>query len=410
MKSGITTAEIKKTSDIEKLPLISKKAIIDAYPQGLLPDGAKKEAWALSTSGSTGKPVTFYTDFITLAYGASLYLRDLHMYGLHWKKTRLAHIGNFTPGKADDTFERGFNNKVRLFFQSKNMLALNAFDPLREILERLNAFRPDLIVSYPVTLQHLAYLKLKGHGEHINPKIIAAGGYVLDEYTKQYIEKAFSCKVVNVYASAESGGNIASECLHGVWHVNYDYYHVEAIDNKGELVAPGEIGHIVMTRLFGRGTPFLRYTGMDDWVRISEDYECACGLTTPILKGGVAGRASTSIILPDGRLFPAASFAILSVVFKAMKTNKVTQFQIIQHTLNSIEILLVIDEEQRDTYPSVDLLIKKVQEIYEQKVGPEVTITVKEVPKIPSPHHKPAPLVISHVPREQSYKLIEWNI
>ncbi|MEM4257616.1 MAG: hypothetical protein QXL17_00480 [Candidatus Thermoplasmatota archaeon] len=410
-QKNIKLREIKNLTDITKLPLVSKKTIMDAYPTQSIPEKRyyQKHVHPLSTSGSTGKSITFYTDFLAMTYGASLYLRELSEFGLNWKTTRFAHIGNFTPGKADSTFDQGFTKKMGFFILKNTTLILNAFDPLKDTLNRLNTFKPDLIMSYPVTLQHLAYAKMKGLGEQINPKIIAVGGYVLDEYTRTYIKDAFHCPVLNVYASAESGGDIAFECLHGTWHVNYDYYLIEAIDDQGNRVSPGEIGHIVLTRLFGRGTPFIRYTGMDDWVSIIDEYACPCGLTTPILHGGVAGRANTSIILPDGRLFPAASFAILSVVLKELKTNKVKQFQIIQQTLNRIDILLVIDPDLRDADPPVDVLMQKIQEIYEKKVGPEVTITVKEVESIPSPKNKPAPLVISHVPQEQRYKIIAWG-
>jgi len=90
-----------------------------------------------------------------------------------------------------------------------------------------------------------------------------------------------------------------------------------------DVVEPGKIGHIVVTRLFGKATPLIRYTGMDDWVTLGEEYKCSCGLCTPIFKNGVEGRLSTSVYLPDGKIFPSASFAILSVVLKDLRTRKV---------------------------------------------------------------------------------------
>jgi len=65
-----------------------------------------------------------------------------------------------------------------------------------------------------------------------------------------------------------------------------------------DVVDFGKKGHIVLTRMLGRGTPFIRYTEMDDWATILQ--ECECVLRTPIIKGGVEGRMSTSVILPDG--------------------------------------------------------------------------------------------------------------
>jgi phenylacetate-coenzyme A ligase PaaK-like adenylate-forming protein len=146
---------------------------------------------------------------------------------------------------------------------------------------------------------------------------------------------------------------------------------------------------------------------MDDWVVLSDDEECSCGLRTPILKGGVEGRKSDSVVLPDGRLFPAASFASLYSILNDLKTRKVKQFQIVQKKLDEIDILVTIDDDLRDIGPSVDLIFKKIQEIHQKKAGPNVQINVKEVTTIPSQKGKPAPLVISHVRPDKGYKVIE---
>ena len=145
---------------------------------------------------------------------------------------------------------------------------MNAFSPIQDVVKKLDEFQPDLINSYPITFQNLAYLKRKGYGKNINPKVITVGGYVLDEYTQQYVEEAFGCQMLNTYGTAESSANIAFECRKGTWHINHDFFHIEAIDNKGEIVENGKRGHMLYTKMFGKGTPFIRYTGIDDWITI----------------------------------------------------------------------------------------------------------------------------------------------
>jgi phenylacetate-coenzyme A ligase PaaK-like adenylate-forming protein len=182
---------------------------------------------------------------------------------------------------------------------------------------------------------------------------------------------------------------------------------MEAINEEMKPVEKGKRGHIVVTRLYGKATPIVRYTGMDDWVAISEDDECACGLHTPVLKGGVEGRKSDSVVLPDGRVFPAASFASLYSILNELKTRKVKQFQIVQKKLDEIDILVIIDEDLRNVGPSLDVIFEKIKEIHQKKAGPGVQITVKEVQDIPSQKGKPAPLVISHIRPEKGYKVID---
>ena len=278
-------------------------------------------------------------------------------------------------------------------------------------MKKLDEFRPDSILTYPVTYQNLAYLKNKGFGKNVNPKVLVVSGYILDDYTRSYVEEAFGCKMYNGYGAAETSSEapIAFECKHNKWHVNYDFFHVETINKNMELVESGKNGHIVVTRLFGKATPLIRYTGLDDWVTLTEDYECSCGFCTPLFKDGVEGRKDTSVILPDGRVFPSASFAILSVVLNRLKTRKVLQFQIIQKKLEEIDILLIIDEDLRDKDPPIDVLFDKIKEVYQKKVGPNVAINIKEVKEIKSRPNKPAPLVISKLTREERERIIENN-
>ena len=407
-KAGVKLHEITVIDDAVKLPLITKNDIINNFPDDIIPPHYdKKKAEVVCTSGSTGKPVSFYVDFSTMSGCVGIAKRELELEHLHWRKSKFAHIGNFSADKADIASEKAFFSKAQSFYSLNNYLRMNCFDPIQDIIKQLDTFQPDIIMSYPSTFQQLAYFKNKGFGKNINPKVLKVGGYVLDEYTRSYVQDAFHCQMLNVYASAESCGDIAFECSEGTWHINHDFFHVEAIDENMNIVEPGERGHIVITRMFGKGTPFVRYTGMDDWVVLSKEYECDCGLCTPTLKSGVEGRMSTSVVLPDGRIYPSASFAILSVVLNDLKTRKVKQFQIVQNKIDEIDILLVIDDDLRSEEPSLDFLFKKITEVYQKKVGSGVAIRVKEVKEIKSEKGKPSPLVISKIKQEEGLRRIK---
>jgi phenylacetate-CoA ligase len=407
-KAGVHPEDIRGIKDITKLPFISKKDIIENFPNDIVPIGYNKnKAQVVCTSGSTGKPVSLYNDFPTTAKGVGILIRELRFFNLHWRKTRSVHIGNFSPNKADIATEKLLLSKVNSIINLKNHLKMNCFDPIQDIIKKLDKFQPDLIISYPSTFQQIAYFKKNGHGTNINPKILFVGGYVLDEYTRNYVEEAFGCRMLNVYASAESTVNIAFECYNGNWHIHHDFFHVEAIDENMDVIDFEKRGHIVMTRMFGKGTPFIRYTGMDDWVTLESECECECGLRTPIIKTGVEGRMSTSVILPDGRSFPAASFAILSVMLNDLKTRKVKQFQIVQKKIDEIDILLVIDDNLREEKPSVEFIIEKAKKVYKKKVGPDVKINVKEVKNIKSTPGKPSPLVISKIDKNEVLKTLK---
>ena len=75
---------------------------------------------------------------------------------------------------------------------------------------------------------------------------------------------------INECSRAETGDDISFECPENIWHINQDYFHVEAIDNHSEFVK-NEQGRMVVTRLYGRATPIIRYTGIEDWIKIIDD-------------------------------------------------------------------------------------------------------------------------------------------
>ncbi|MCD6467883.1 MAG: phenylacetate--CoA ligase family protein [Thermoplasmata archaeon] len=409
--AGIHPSDIRGIRDIGKLPFVSKEDLIKNFPDGIIPAGCNKDGvHVVSTSGSSGKPLSIYTDFYTMVTAIGPFMRELNIFNLHWRKSKIAHIGNFGQNKIDGVVKRNVLSRVKLLYSSNNVLLLNAFDPIKEIINKLDDFKPDLITSYPATLQHLAYFKKKGFGKNINPQLINSGAEVLDEYTKRYVEEAFGCRVLNVYSSVEAGSDIAFECFEGTWHIHHDFFNLEAVDDEFEPVALGEKGHVVLTRLFGRGTPIIRYTGMEDWVTLSEE-DCNCGLKTPSIKYGVEGRISSTVFLPDGRLFPSASFVFISSALNELKTNMVKQFQIVQRKIDEIDILLVIDHNLKEEKgPSVDALFEKIKEVYHKKVGAGVKINVKEVEEIKSSYGKPPAIVVSHVHPKEGYRLINQKI
>ncbi|HDM67188.1 MAG TPA: phenylacetate--CoA ligase family protein, partial [Thermoplasmatales archaeon] len=239
-EAGIHIDEIRSIEDIDKIPLLSKEELRAGFPDKLLPIRCnKKGKYEVCTGGTTGKPVCIYTDFYTMGKSSAIIIRELRELKLDLKNIKLAHIGNFTPRRIDLVVQQHFQPHVKFIAASRH-LNIDVNTPIKEIIGKLDEFKPDLIMSYPAILQHLAYLKRKGYGSNVKPKICWTGGAMIDEYTRRYIEDAFKCRVLNIYPSVEAGSDIAFECLHGTWHIHEDFFHVEAIDENMETVAPGE--------------------------------------------------------------------------------------------------------------------------------------------------------------------------
>ena len=396
--------KIKMIDDVKKLPFVTKQDLRSHGTLGTLPKNVKrKKLFKVGTSGSTGKPIYIYRDTDAVALESTIISRMLKTYNLNPLKIKMTNIGDFSIQNSYDQecITNGTLKKLGFlsYFSKKNVQHLYAGDKIKKIMDKLVSFNPDFIISYPGTLIGLMELRNEGHGEGIDPKYVVVSGGVLDQYTKHQFENTFNTKVFSLYAATESG-TVAFECLNGHYHVQSDLVFIEAIDEKKNHVSSGKHGHLVVTRLYGGGTPIIRYTGMDDIVSLLDYEECDCGMNTQLLKN-VEGRASDSIVLPDGRIFPPATFTLIpGEVARDSGVDIVQRFQIIQNKKDDIEILTVINEKLRDEVLSVEKILDDIKRRYQNLVGEDVNVDVKEVKKVKKDVRSPnslSTIVMSYV-------------
>lgn len=380
-EAGIHLDDIKRFEDIEKLPIISRKDIIENFPKGVIKPGLEKYSMLVNTSGSTRNPVTYYTDPITIMKALILYVRELMHYGLNWNKSKITLIANFYEQSGPTQyFESGAQSTMGSIFSFDNFQYLNADDDLVEMIKQIDKFQPEFIGGFPGPIRHLALLKNKGYGKNVNPKAFFSSGGIIHKHEKKFVEETFNAKVYDIYGSTE-GGAIAFECEEGNYHINSDYLYLEAIDKEGKAIEKGKSGKLAFTRLYGRGTPLIRYTGMGDIITLGSE-PCNCGIPTDVLKE-IHGRTKETLVLPDKSLvFPKQIHECVGEVIYSLKASKVSRAQIVQEAFDKLEILVIIDEEQRNAPPSDEMLFKKFKSNFEKLVGPDVDVTVKEVKKL----------------------------
>jgi phenylacetate-CoA ligase len=384
-EAGINPNDIQGIKDIKKLPFITKNDLRENYPNGIIPkDFDKEHAYLLSTSGSSGKPLFCYYDFYSALKYIEAYTRILRAYGGSWNKSRVALVIDNKPGTVEyASFQGSVTPFLKKFMKLDNIKHLYVGEKMEKIVRELNAFDPEYIGSDPHTYLELAYHKNNGKCQNINPIYLFSSGAMLDSYTRQYVEKAFKTRIMDNYGSTE-GGPMAFECFKcNGYHVNSDYCYLEFLDEKNNDVDYGTQGRLVVTRLYGHGTPIIRYTGLEDFATPAEPNH-DCQLTSIQKIKNIGGRSIETIRLPSGRII--APFHITTIPAKIMdelNTYKIKQFQIIQHKIDKIEILIVIDEHLRNVGPPVKKIIDELYNRFRKKIGPGVEITIKEVKEIP---------------------------
>jgi phenylacetate-CoA ligase len=400
-ENGIHPDNIKGIDDIHKLPFITKDDLRNNYPNGIIPrDFDITKSFLVSTSGSTGKPVFMYYDLFNTIKHLEGFLRALKALNENWRKTKIVQIIDLAPGTTEKAiFRDGINLFLKRFISMDNHYYFHVDSKPEDLITNLNKINPDIISSDPVILNKLANLKMDGHGKNINPKYITSSSAMLDRYTKKYVEKAFDCRVLNYYATTETG-LISFECLKGKYHVNSDFVFLEVLDEEYKPVDLGKLGHVVVTKLYGGGTPIIRYTGLDDLL-ILNDEKCSCGINSPIISN-IQGRSMDLIILPDNKTI--APFEITTIPANVMddfNTYKISQFQIIQHKIDEIEVLIKIDEALRNKGSSVEIILDEILKKFKQKMGEKIKIKIHEVKEIPvDPKSNSIKVVVSKIKKK----------
>jgi len=381
-KAGIHPTDINGIKDVNKLPIITKNDLRKSSNEMLIPKGEKINNFSkVTTSGSTGRPVTIFSDHYTIFKTFIGFIRSIKEHDINWRKNRIAIIADLSQDSAEyEYFSKTAMPSLKTFFSLNNMKIFHVADKPEKIMRELELFNPEFIGGYPGILKILAIFKKEGKAEKLNPKVIASSGSILDNYSRNYIKNSFNAEIFDVYGATECSP-IAFECNNGNYHVNSDFVFMEFFDSHEKKQLTGDGGNIIVTRLFGRGTPIIRYSGLSDYI-YSSDKKCDCEINSQIVNE-IGGRQVDSIILPNGDIVPPSSLTgIPHYVMKKYNLEIIQQFQIIQHGLNNIEMLVIIDEKYRNNNEFLKKIFNDIKKQFYTKLGKDVDINITEVDKI----------------------------
>ena len=166
-------------------------------------------------------------------------------------------------------------------------LVLSIDDPIDQILERLQRFRPNLLAGYSSGLRLLAEQQLQGR-LHIRPRRIVASAEPLDRAGHALIESAFGIRPVNLYAASESLALGASCAYSDGIHLFDDWHCFEVNDTPIEHSPGPDCGPLRLTNLYNYTQPLIRYE-LTDEIELADE-PCPCGWPFTWAKR-IAGRA-----------------------------------------------------------------------------------------------------------------------
>lgn len=325
--------DIKNPDDTRNIPILTKKDLQENLDTLISDACPPSQRYKNASGGSTGHPTIFYGDKNCLSSKfAALMMSD------KWTGCMIGEKRAYLWG-ADREVNRIRSMKEKFVQQFVYRIdMLNAFSMNEEDMEQfaklLLVEKPRLIVAYANAIYRFAqFLKQKGISG-IAPKGIVSSAETLNEVMRHTIQEVFNCKVLNRYGSREVA-LIASECdFQQGLHINTIGVYAELIpisSNDPELLS-----EIIITDLENHVMPLIRYNTGDTSAPINKMCECGRGLP---LMGSVRGRSSDFIVHPNGKFIHGEYF---SHIFYGVEG--LVQFQIIQHSLNTIEVNLVIND------------------------------------------------------------------
>lgn len=266
-----------------------------------------------STSGSTGIQTEIFID----KNEQSLF-RAIQTTWWQWAGYK---IGNpiFQTGLAE---KRTLEKKLKdFFFKTHYQFAFGLTKENTEKGLEWSSKNHPFLGGYASSLYVLSQL---AEGRNIKMKSAVSWGDKLFEHYTKNIERVFGCKVFETYGTGEGLMLGAQKDLEYLYIMD-PYFIVELLDDEGNEVADGEIGHVVVTSLIHKAMPLIRYKVGDLAIKLPHaQYPANRELQLSIFKK-IIGRETEIVKTPKGKSLIVHSFTGVFEYFPEIK-----QFQVIQ--------------------------------------------------------------------------------
>lgn len=285
-----------------ELPVMTKKEFQKPLLERLSKGFTPKNVYVNKTSGSSGDPFIFAKDKFCHALTWTNIIYRFGWFGIDFNSSFQARF----YGIPLDIIG---NKKERIKDLLSNRYRFTIFDLSNKVLEKtLEIFKNkkfDYINGYTSSIVLFAKFLQKKNIILTNVcptlKVCVVTSEMLFEEDKQLMENQFGVPIVNEYGASELD-LIAFENTKGEWQVNSETLLVEILDEKNNVLPYGNEGRIVITSLYNKAHPFIRYDIGDIGI-LDEKSTCK----KPILKK-LIGRTNDIAILPSGKKSPGLTF------------------------------------------------------------------------------------------------------
>jgi len=320
----------------EELPILNKQNLQKPLEERLSIGYSLKNVYRNKTSGSSGTPFVFAKDKYAHALTWASNIMRFGWFKIdfnHSYQARFYGIPMDFVGYQKERFKDFLSRRFRFpVFDLSDAI-------LEKFLQKFKTKKFDYINGYTSSIVLFAKYLEKNNLilKEICPTLKACfvTSEMLFESDKKLLEKQFGIPIINEYGASELD-LIAFENPEGEWQINAETLFVEILDENNQVLPYGKEGRIVITSLFNKANPFIRYDIGD--IGILDEKST---LQKPILKK-LVGRTNDIALLPSGKKSPGLTFYYVTKSIIEDDGN-VKEFIIKQTKTDTFEIEYVSD-------------------------------------------------------------------
>ncbi|GGZ60431.1 phenylacetate--CoA ligase family protein [Mesonia mobilis] len=324
----------KKVEKWEDLPILTKKDLQQPLKNRLSEGYTEKNVYVNKTSGSSGHPFVFAKDKFCHALTWSVIFDRFGWFGLDFNSSFQARFYGIPLDKIGYYKER-LKDKMatRYRFPIFNL----SDEKLESFLAEFYKKKFDYINGYTSSIELFAKFLQKKNIilKDICPtlKVCIVTSEMLFPDTKALLEKQFGIPVVNEYGASELD-LLAFQNPQDQWVLNTETLFIEIVNEEGEVLPHGEEGKIVVTSLYNKAHPFIRYDLGDIGI-----IDAKSTAKQQFLQK-LTGRTNDVATLPSGKVVPGLTFYYVTKSI-IEDSGEVKEFVIKQTEANSFEITYV---------------------------------------------------------------------
>ncbi len=321
-------------NDWNSIPIMTKRDLQQPLQNRLSEGYSNNNVYINKTSGSSGDPFIFAKDNYCHALTWVGFINRYSWFNLDFNSSiqaRFYGIPLDKKGYYKERFKDFLSKRYRfsVFDLSDEQLKKNLTKFKTTKFEYINGYTSSIVQFAKYLKQEKVVLKT------ICPslKVCIVTSEMLFEEDRFLLEEQFGVPVVNEYGAAELG-LIAFQNIKKQWVVNTDDLYVEIVDENNSLVPYGKKGRVVITSLYNKAHPFIRYD-LGDIGKLSK----VSTLQVPVLES-LEGRTDDIVKLPSGKKAAGLTFYYVTKTIIEDDSN-VKEFIIEQLKIDAFKISYV---------------------------------------------------------------------